>query len=162
MILLYTHTHTHTYIHTHTHTHTQEGMATHSSILAWRILMDRGAWRTAVSGVTKSQTRLNTHAHTHTYRYMYIYTHICIWASQVALVVKNLSSNAGDVRDKGLIPGSGKSPRGDHSNPLQYSCLENPHRQRSLVGYCPWDRKESNRTEQLTPSPFTFMLWRRK
>ena len=120
------------YTHTHTHTHTQEGMATHSSILAWRILMDRGAWRTAVSGVTKSQTRLNTHAHTHTYIYMYIYTHICIWASQVALVVKNLSSNAGDVRDSGLIPGSGKSPRGDHSNPLQYSCLENPHRQRSL------------------------------
>ena len=35
-------------------------MATHSSILAWRIPMDRGAWRTAVQGVTKSQTRLTT------------------------------------------------------------------------------------------------------
>ena len=36
----------------------EEGMATHSSILAWRIPMDRGAWQTAVHGVTKSQTRL--------------------------------------------------------------------------------------------------------
>ena len=34
-------------------------MATHSSILAWRILMDRGAWRATVHGVTKSQTRQN-------------------------------------------------------------------------------------------------------
>ena len=31
-----------------------------------------------------------------------------------------------DVRDVGLIPGSGRSPRGGHGNPLQYSCLENP------------------------------------
>ena len=37
----------------------EEGMATHSSILAWRILMDRGAWRAAVHGVAKSQTQLS-------------------------------------------------------------------------------------------------------
>ena len=37
----------------------QEGMATHSNILAWRIPMDRGAWQTSVHGVTKSQTRLS-------------------------------------------------------------------------------------------------------
>ena len=37
----------------------EEGMATHSSILAWRIPMDRGAWRTIVQGVAKSQTRLS-------------------------------------------------------------------------------------------------------
>ena len=48
------------------------------------------------------------------------------WASQVALVVKSLSVNAGDVRDAGSIPGSGRSPGGRHNNPLQYSCLENP------------------------------------
>ena len=47
-------------------------------------------------------------------------------ASQVALVVKNLPANAGDIRDAGLIPGSGRSPGGGHGNPLQYSCLENP------------------------------------
>ena len=42
-------------------------------------------------------------------------------ASQVALVVKNPSANAGDVRDTGLIPGPGRSPGGGHCNPLQYS-----------------------------------------
>ena len=47
-------------------------------------------------------------------------------ASQVALVVKNLPANGGDIRDSGLIPGSGRSPGGGHSNPLQDSCLENP------------------------------------
>ena len=36
------------------------------------------------------------------------------------------------------------------ANPLQYSCLENPHRQRSLADYSPWDRKESDTTEQLS------------
>ena len=52
-------------------------------------------------------------------------------------VVKNLSANAGDIRDGGLIPGSGRSPGEGHSNPLHYSCLENPHGQRSLAGYNP-------------------------
>ena len=46
--------------------------------------------------------------------------------SQVALVVKNPSANAGDIRDAVSIPGSGRSPGGGHGNPLQYSCLENP------------------------------------
>ena len=44
----------------------------------------------------------------------------------MVLVVKNLPANAGDVRDTGLIPESGRSPGGGHGNPLQYSCLENP------------------------------------
>ena len=48
-----------------------------------------------------------------------------MWASQVALVVKNPPANAGDVRDAGLIPGSGRSPGGGQGNPLQYSYLEN-------------------------------------
>ena len=46
--------------------------------------------------------------------------------SQVALVVKNLPANAGDIRNMGLIPGSERSPGGGHGNPLQCSCLENP------------------------------------
>ena len=49
-----------------------------------------------------------------------------IAASQVMLVLKNLPANAGDIRDVGLIPGSGRSPGRGHGNPLQYSCLENP------------------------------------
>ena len=51
---------------------------------------------------------------------------ICMWASQAVLVVKNLHANVGGVRDVHSIPGSGRSPRGGHGNPLQYSCLENP------------------------------------
>ena len=41
-------------------------------------------------------------------------------------VVENLPANPRDVRDTGSIPGSGRSPGGGYSNPLQYSCLENP------------------------------------
>jgi len=56
------------------------------------------------------------------------------------------SSSAGkesacNVGDLGSIPGLGKSPGGGHGNPLQYSCRENPHGQRSLVGYSPWGRR---------------------
>ena len=42
------------------------------------------------------------------------------------LVVKSLLASSGDVRDAGLTPRSGRSPGGEHGNPLQYSCLENP------------------------------------
>ena len=44
----------------------------------------------------------------------------------MALVVKNLLANKGDVRDMGLIPGSERFPEGGNGNPFQYSCLENP------------------------------------
>ena len=53
------------------------------------------------------------------------------------------------MEDLGSIPGLGRSPGGGHGDQLQYSCLENPHRQRSLAGYRPWDRKESDMIEQL-------------
>ena len=60
---------------------------------------------------------------------------------------KESTCNEGDL---GLIPGLGRSPGGRHGNPLQYSCLENPHGQRSLVGYSPQSLKESDTTEGLT------------
>ena len=63
-----------------------------------------------------------------------------VGAFQMALVVKNPPATAGDLRDTGSIPGSGRSP-GGNDNPLQYSCLENHHGQRSLVGYSTWNRK---------------------
>ena len=47
-------------------------------------------------------------------------------ASQVVLLVEDQAANAGDKRDVGLIPRSGRSPGGGNGNPLQYSCLENP------------------------------------
>ena len=46
-------------------------------------------------------------------------------SSQVMLVAKNLLASVGDIRDVGLIPGLGRSPRGGNGNQLQYSCLEN-------------------------------------
>ena len=65
-------------------------------------------------------------------------------------VVKNLPANAGDVRDTGLIPRSGRSPRVGNGNTLQYYLPGRFHGQRSLMGYSPWDHKESGTTEQLS------------
>ena len=60
---------------------------------------------------------------------------------------KDSACNVGDL---GSIPGLGRSPGGGHGNPLQYSCLENPHGQRSLVGYSPWGLKDLDMTEWQT------------
>ena len=62
--------------------------------------------------------------------YIYIHIYICICffniiTSQVVLVVKSPPANAGDIRDKGSTPGSGRSPGEGNGNPFQYSCLEN-------------------------------------
>ena len=46
--------------------------------------------------------------------------------SQVALVVRNPPAKAGDIREVGLIPETGRLPEEGHGNPLQYACLENP------------------------------------
>ena len=69
------------------------------------------------------------------------------WASQVALVVKKPPANGGDIRDKGWIPGWGRSPGGGDGNPLQRT--GEPQGQRSMAGYSPWSCKESNMTGQL-------------
>ena len=74
----------------------------------------------------------------------YLGNHQCP-ASQVVLVVKNLPANAGDARDTGSIPGSGRSPRvGSGSPSLQYSCLGNP------MDRGAWGRKELYTIEQLS------------
>ena len=52
-----------------------------------------------------------------------------------------------DVGDLGSILGLGRSPGGGHGNPLQYSCLKNPHGQRGLASYSSWGPKESVMTE---------------
>ena len=57
---------------------------------------------------------------------------------------KESACNTGNL---GSIPELGRSPGGGHGNPLQYTCLENPHGQRNLVGYSPWGRKDSDTTE---------------
>ena len=60
---------------------------------------------------------------------------------------KKFTGNMGDL---GSIPELERSPGGGHGNPLQYSCLENPHGQSSLVGYSPWGCKEADMTEWLS------------
>ena len=60
---------------------------------------------------------------------------------------KASARSAGDLRS---IPGLGRSPEDGNGNPLQYSCWENPHEQRRLVGYSPWGHRESDRPERLT------------
>ena len=57
---------------------------------------------------------------------------------------KEAACKAEDLRS---IPGLGRAPGEGNGNPLQYSCLENPHGQRSLVGYSPWGCKELDITE---------------
>ena len=64
-------------------------------------------------------------------------------------VVKNLPASAGDV---GWIPGWGRSPGEGKGNPLQYSCLEKSHGQRSLAGYNLWGHKELDTTQRLNNS----------
>ena len=94
-------------------------MATHSSILAWRIPMGRGAWWVIDHGVTKSRTGLSD--------FTFLSLHFS-WASLVAQTVKNL---------RAVQQTRARSPEERNGNPLQYYCLENPHGQRRLEGYSP-------------------------
>ena len=66
----------------------------------------------------------------------------CSWVSLVDQMVKNLPAMWETWVQR--------SPGAGHGNPLQYSCLENPHGQRSLVGYSPWGHKELDMTEKLS------------
>ena len=64
------------------------------------------------------------------------------WGLSRKLVVKNPPASGEDAGDLGSIPGLGRSPGEGNGNPLQYSCLENPHEQRRLAGHSPWGCKE--------------------
>ena len=63
---------------------------------------------------------------------------------------KESTCNAGAAGDMGSVSEWGRCPEGGHDNPLQYPCLENPHGQRSLVGYSPLGHKELDMTERLS------------
>ena len=76
--------------------------------------------------------------------------HLTSQAPQVMLVVETLPANAGVEREADSIPGSGRSPGGGRGNPLQSSCLKNPHGQRSQAGYSPRGGKELGMMEQLS------------
>ena len=71
-------------------------------------------------------------------------------------VVKNPPTNAGDV---GLVLGLGRSPAEGNISSLQYSCLENPHGQRSLADYNPWGHRELDMTEHTHTHTHTHTLF---
>ena len=58
--------------------------------------------------------------------------------------------SACNVGDLGSVPGLGRCPGGWHGNLLQYSCLENPHGQKSLTSDSPWGLREPTTTKQLS------------
>ena len=81
------------------------------------------------------------------------------WVSQVAQVVKNPPANAGDTREAGSIPGSGRSPGEGNGNPFQYSCLENSmDRGAWWATYSPRGHRESDTTEWLSMHATGFLL----
>ena len=94
---------------------------------------------------------LNLYHPYHLYVYLFPYVFCCVSNLNVGFPGcsdgKESTCNAGNL---GLIPGLGSSPGGGHGNPLQYPYLENPHEQRSLVGYSPWGHKESDMAERLS------------
>ena len=68
----------------------------------------------------------------------------------VVLVVKNPPTNAGDIRDVGLIPRSGRFPWRRKWQPTAVFLPGKSHGQSSLAGYCPWGHRESDTTERLS------------
>ena len=79
----------------------------------------------------------------------YTIVYINYGASPVALG-KEFTCNAGSAGNVGSIPALGRSPEGGYGNPLQLFLSGKSHGQRSLVGYSPWGRKESDTTERLS------------
>ena len=149
----------------------EEGMATHSSILAWRILVGRETWWATVHGVAKSwtrlsdQTELNSTELVHSikippdyllkpssyFQLGHFFLSLGLFFSLIIPMGFPSSSSGKEstctAGNPGSIPGLRGFPGGGHGNPLQYSCLENPHRQRSQVGYSSLGCKESDITE---------------
>ena len=128
----------------------EKGMATHCSILAWRV-----PWTEEPGGLQSVRSQR--------VRHNWATNNFTFIRSDIFQVVKWQKINSEQLKKKGkkklwatgsssniLIRHLGRSPGGGHGNPQQYSCLENPNGQRSLVGYSPWGCKELDMTEWLS------------
>ena len=90
---------------------------------------------------------------------IFIYLFGCIESLRASLVAQ-MAKSACNVGDLGSIPGLGRFPGGWHGNPLQYSCLENPHGQRSLAGYSPWGLRRVRHDWATKPSSLSCGMWK--
>ena len=128
----------------------EKGMATHSSILAWRV-----PWTEEPGGlqpVGSQRVRHNWATNNFTFIGSYIFQ-VVKWQkinSEQLKKKKRKNLWATGSSSNSLIRHLERSPGGGHSNPQQYSCLENPNGQRSLVDCSPWGCKESDMTEWLS------------
>ena len=113
-----------------------------------------GTWR--VSSREMARWSLGHLIHGHSAKIL-ILSCVRIWTS-VALVVKNLPANAGDVRGMSLIPGWGRSRRRAWQ-PTPVFLPGESHGQRSLAGYRLWSCKESDMTEWLSLRVLEYRLW---
>ena len=88
---------------------------------------------TCVSCISCTGRQILSHCATWGTPYIYRWNYCTTWASLVAQMVENPPAP--------WETWLGRSPGGGHGNTLLYSCLENPHGQRSLAGYSPWDHR---------------------
>ena len=88
---------------------------------------------------------------------------LAMWKLRVALGIKKAPANAEDVRNAGSVPGLGRSPEGEHGNPLQYSCLENLMDRGAWWATVHGFTKSRTQLKQLStkenPFPCLFQLW---
>ena len=118
---------------------------------------NKGLTVAIISEETLNNIFLFTYLHFQKYIYFQCFgnKHTLSWGFSDGSRSKESTCNAGISGAAGLISGSERSPGGGNGNPLQHSCLEKPHGQRSLVGYSPKCHEESVTTEWLNTHTHT-------